>query len=78
MPPSPRCWSSRAGAGAGTAAGCWPPRSTSSVAWIPDGDRASTAFYESAGWGPDGRARLLEADGGSVRETRWHVALEEG
>jgi GNAT superfamily N-acetyltransferase len=48
------------------------------VAWIPDGDRASTAFYESAGWGPDGRARLLEADGGSVRETRWHVALEEG
>jgi GNAT superfamily N-acetyltransferase len=46
------------------------------VAWVPDGDRASTAFYESAGWEPDGKARLLEADGGSVRETRWHAALE--
>jgi GNAT superfamily N-acetyltransferase len=49
---------------------------TGLVAWVPDGDRASTAFYESAGWEPDGRARILEADGGSVRETRWHVALE--
>jgi GNAT superfamily N-acetyltransferase len=47
------------------------------VAWVPDGDRASTAFYESAGWEPDGKARLLEADGGSVREARWHAALEE-
>jgi L-amino acid N-acyltransferase YncA len=46
------------------------------VAWVPDGDRASIAFYESAGWERDGTARLLEADGGTVRETRWHVALE--
>jgi L-amino acid N-acyltransferase YncA len=46
------------------------------VAWVPDGDRASAAFYESAGWEQDGTARLLEADGGTVRETRWHVALE--
>jgi L-amino acid N-acyltransferase YncA len=50
---------------------------TGLVAWVPDGDRASTAFYESAGWEPDGTARILEADGGSARETRWHVALEE-
>ena len=50
---------------------------TGLVAWVPDGDRASTAFYESAGWEPDGTARILEADGGAVRETRWHVALEE-
>jgi len=49
---------------------------TGLIAWVPDGDRASTAFYESAGWEPDGTARILEADGGSVRETRWHVALE--
>ena len=49
---------------------------TRMVAWVPDDDRASTAFYESAGWEPDGRARLLEADGGTVREARWHVALE--
>jgi GNAT superfamily N-acetyltransferase len=50
---------------------------TGMVAWVPDGDRASTGFYESAGWEPDGTSRILEADGGSVRETRWHVALEE-
>jgi len=50
---------------------------TGLIAWVPDGDRASTAFYGSAGWEPDGTARILEADGGSVRETRWHVALEE-
>jgi len=49
---------------------------TGLVAWVPDGDRASAAFYRSAGWELDGRARILEADGGSVRETRWHVALE--
>jgi GNAT superfamily N-acetyltransferase len=46
------------------------------VAWVPDGDRASGAFYESAGWERDGLTRILEADGGTVRETRWHVALE--
>jgi len=50
---------------------------TGLVAWVPDGDRASTAFYESAGWEPDGAARILETDSGSARETRWHVALEE-
>ena len=81
----PRCWSSRAGAGAGTAAGCWPPRSTTCapdgmdrlVAWVPDGDRASAAFYEAAGWERDGLVRTLEADGGTVREERWHAGLAE-
>lgn len=47
------------------------------VAWLPDGDRASAAFYESAGWERDGAARILEADGGTVRESRWHAALHE-
>jgi len=50
---------------------------TGLVAWVPDGDRASTAFYESAGWQPYVAARSLEADGGSAWETRWNVALEE-
>jgi len=45
------------------------------VAWVPDGDRASAAFYESAGWERDGLVRTLEADGGTARETRWHVSL---
>ena len=47
------------------------------VAWVPDGDRASAAFYSSAGWEWDGTARTLEADGGTVRETRWHASLAE-
>jgi GNAT superfamily N-acetyltransferase len=48
------------------------------LAWVPDGDRASLAFYESAGWERDGLVRTLEAEGGTVRETRWHVSLEDG
>ena len=50
------------------------------VAWVPEGDQASAAFYESAGWERDGLARMLEADlpdGGTVRETRWHVSLAD-
>jgi L-amino acid N-acyltransferase YncA len=47
------------------------------VAWVPDGDRASTEFYSSAGWERDGLVRTLEAEGGTVRETRWHVSLLE-
>jgi L-amino acid N-acyltransferase YncA len=45
------------------------------LAWVPDEDRASAAFFESAGWERDGTVRTLEADGGTVRETRWHVSL---
>jgi L-amino acid N-acyltransferase YncA len=47
------------------------------VAWVPDGDRASAGFYTAAGWEQDGTVRTLEADGGTVRESRWHVSLEE-
>ncbi|HZB49725.1 MAG TPA: GNAT family N-acetyltransferase [Mycobacteriales bacterium] len=47
------------------------------VAWVPDDDRASAGFYESAGWERDGVVRILEADGGTVREARWHVSLAE-
>jgi GNAT superfamily N-acetyltransferase len=46
------------------------------IAWVPDGDRASTAFYTSAGLERDGLVRTLEADGGTVRENRWHASLE--
>lgn len=47
------------------------------VAWVPDGDRSSAAFYESANWERDGATRTLEAEGGTVREVRWHVGLAE-
>ena len=45
------------------------------VTWVPEGDRASAAFFYSAGWERDGTVRTLEADGGTVREARWHVSL---
>lgn len=45
------------------------------VAWVPDGDHASAGFFGSAGWERDGTVRTLEADGGTVREARWHVSL---
>jgi len=50
------------------------------VAWVPDGDSASTAFFSSAGWERDGTVRTLETEspgGGTVRETRWHVSLAD-
>lgn len=45
------------------------------VAWVPDGDASTTAFYASANWERDGAVRILEADGGTVREARWHVEI---
>jgi L-amino acid N-acyltransferase YncA len=47
------------------------------TAWVPDGDTASSRFYSSAGWEQNGTARTLEAEGGTVREARWHVSLAE-
>ena len=54
-----------------------PDGTTRLVAWVPDGDRASAAFYESAHWERDGTTRVLEADGGTVREVRFHVQVGE-
>ncbi|MEN3357540.1 MAG: hypothetical protein V7637_1522 [Mycobacteriales bacterium] len=48
------------------------------LAWVADGDAASTRFYRSAGWEPDGYARTLEDAGRTVRESRLHVSLAEG
>jgi len=45
------------------------------VVWVPERDTASAGFYGSAGWERDGTVRTLEADGGTVREARWHVSL---
>jgi GNAT superfamily N-acetyltransferase len=49
--------------------------------WLPDSDRVSAGFYESAGWAPDGWARVLETDGDAasppLREVRWHALLGE-
>jgi GNAT superfamily N-acetyltransferase len=47
------------------------------VVWLLDGDAASAAFYQSAGWARDGTVRTLAGDGRTLRETRFHVSLEE-
>ncbi|WP_324273843.1 GNAT family N-acetyltransferase [Blastococcus brunescens] len=45
--------------------------------WLLDEDRVSQAFYESAGWGPDGWARTLDTGGNPLREIRWHALLDD-
>ncbi|WP_199439020.1 GNAT family N-acetyltransferase [Umezawaea beigongshangensis] len=43
---------------------------TRGIAWVPQADRASTSFYEHAGWLPDGTVRTLDAAGRPLREIR--------
>jgi GNAT superfamily N-acetyltransferase len=43
--------------------------------WLLEEDRASTGFYESAGWAPDGWARTLDTGDAPLREVRWHALL---
>jgi GNAT superfamily N-acetyltransferase len=46
-------------------------------AWLPEQDRVSADFFESAGWAPDGWARTLDTGQEPLRELRWHALLEE-
>ena len=46
-------------------------------AWIPEPDRVSAGFFESAGWAPDGWARTLDTGDRPLRELRWHTALDQ-
>jgi GNAT superfamily N-acetyltransferase len=43
--------------------------------WLPEADAVSAAFFESAGWQPDGWARTLDTGGTPLRELRWHTGL---
>lgn len=43
--------------------------------WLPEADAVSAAFFESAGWEPDGWARTLDTGGAPLRELRWHALL---
>jgi GNAT superfamily N-acetyltransferase len=45
--------------------------------WLPETDRVSAGFYESAGWAPDGWARTLDTGAEPLREIRWHALLGE-
>jgi GNAT superfamily N-acetyltransferase len=43
--------------------------------WLPEEDRVSAGFYESAGWAPDGWSRTLDTGDVPLRELRWHVLI---
>jgi GNAT superfamily N-acetyltransferase len=46
--------------------------------WLPEADRVSARFYESAGWAQQGWARTLDTGGEPLREVRWHTMLDDG
>ena len=46
--------------------------------WLPEEDRVSARFLESAGWDRDGWARTLDTGGSPLRELRWHAVLGTG
>ncbi|HJQ42343.1 MAG TPA: GNAT family N-acetyltransferase [Jatrophihabitantaceae bacterium] len=50
---------------------------TRAIAWLPQADTASQEFLSSAGWAPDGLARVLDTGAGEVHEIRMHVLLLE-
>lgn len=43
--------------------------------WLPEDDRVSAGFYESAGWAPDGWVRTLDTGDTPLRELRWHALI---
>jgi L-amino acid N-acyltransferase YncA len=45
------------------------------IAWVPEADTTSRAFFATAGWAADGYARVLDTGAGEVREVRIHVSL---
>ena len=47
------------------------------VTWLPETDRVTARFLESAGWDRDGWARTLDTGGDPLREVRWHTLLGE-
>ena len=49
---------------------------TRGIAWVPEADDASLAFYQRAGWTLDGTVRTLDAGGRPLREVRLTGDLE--
>jgi GNAT superfamily N-acetyltransferase len=48
---------------------------TRAVAWVYEGDAATTKFLGGAGWAPDGAGRALDVDDLLVPQVRLHVRL---
>jgi GNAT superfamily N-acetyltransferase len=49
---------------------------TRGIAWVPQADDASLAFYQRAGWTLDGTVRTLDAGGQPLREVRLTGGLD--
>ena len=47
------------------------------VMWLPDADRVTAGFLESAGWAPDGWVRTLDTGTSTIREVRWQTLLDD-
>ena len=47
------------------------------VMWLPDADRVTAGFLESAGWAPDGWVRSLDTGTSTIREVRWQTLLDD-
>jgi GNAT superfamily N-acetyltransferase len=43
--------------------------------WLPETDRVSAGFFESAGWAQQGWLRTLDTGQEPLREVRWHTML---
>jgi GNAT superfamily N-acetyltransferase len=50
---------------------------TRAIAWLPEADSTSRAFFASAGWAADGYARVLDTGAGDLREVRIHTSLTD-
>lgn len=51
---------------------------TVAILWVHSDNLRARAFYERAGWHPDGEQRQAELDGVDVPEVRYRVALVDG
>jgi GNAT superfamily N-acetyltransferase len=43
------------------------------VLWVLSANRRGRGFYDSAGWRPDGAARMLDFDGHAIEELRYRL-----
>ena len=49
---------------------------TALTTWLPEQDRVTSRFLETAGWAPEGGVRLLESGDDAVRQLRWQTRLD--
>ena len=47
------------------------------VMWLPEADRVTAGFLESAGWAQDAWARTLDTGTSTIREVRWQTLLRD-